>query len=102
LLGQRTDTGVFQREEIQSNPDLFIRQGRMLDFVINAFGLVSCGCFVFCQPCPAVRFSSLGASLVLPDMLPGLKWNVPGSFSPDCFWFGFLLFATERSFDCQR
>jgi hypothetical protein len=31
-------------------------------------------------------------------MLPGLKWNVPGSFSPGRFWFGFLLLPIERSF----
>jgi hypothetical protein len=31
-------------------------------------------------------------------MLPGLKWNVPGSFSPGRFWFGSLLLPIERSF----
>lgn len=39
--------------------------------------------------------SSLLVPMVFPDMLPGLKWNVPGCFSPGCFWFGFLLLPTN-------
>lgn len=51
------------------------------------------------RPCigPALELSFLLVPLVFPDMLPGLKWNFPGSFSPGCFWLGFLLLPTEYS-----
>ena len=62
----------------------------------RGFVLVPCDC-VFCQCLLAVEILSLQLSTVFPDILPGLKWNFPGSFSPGCFWFGSLLFVIENT-----